>query len=281
MNAVLRVALAVLVVGALAIALRSTEVGAELENQVFTSKADGLRIVVPRYWRATDQPSYPGVLLWMMRSEPEGRIALTAEPFTHELYCSWPVTCRATHDGLAAKLACALRQRLQTQHMKLGAVQAGPKDNETAGMPSVWFEYDDGKHFLRHAVAITGDRAVSLVLSASTLDARASLSRPFDQALRTLRPLTAAEAAGSDAGGRTALSDASLAVATAALVADAGALAGRAPPDAGVVVPRDATSAPLDGSVLPGSPADASLVDAGVAFQSAPPPHVNPIGPCN
>lgn len=267
MKAVLRGALAVIVVGAIAFALRSSEVGAELDNQVFTSKPDGLRIVVPRYWRATDQPSYPGVLLWMLRSEPEGRIALTAEPFTHELYCSWPVTCRASHDGLAAKFACALRQRLQTQNMKLGGVQAGPKDNEAAGMPSVWFEYDDGKHFLRQAVAITGDRAVSLVLSASTLDARASLSRPFDQALRTLRPLTAAEAAGSDAGGSNALSDASL--------------AGRAPPDAGVGMPGDASVGPVDASALPPPPPDAGLVDAGVGFQSAPTPHVNPIGPCN
>ncbi len=272
----LRVVLAVIVVGAIAFALGSSDVSAELDNQVFTSKADGLRIVVPRYWRATDQPSYPGVLLWMMRSEPEGRIALTAEPFTHEMYCSWPVTCRASHDTLAAKYACALRQRLQNENMKLGAVQAGPKDNELAGMASVWFEYDDGKHFLRQAVAITEERAVSLVLSASTLDARASLARPFDQALRTLRPLTEAEAAGSDSSGSHAGSatSATSSASSATTAADANVTA---PPDA-AVAPSDA-SAPM--SPAPKPPRDAGVVDAGASFASAPAPHVTAVGPCN
>ena len=48
--------------------------------------------------------------------------------------------------------------------MHVGPSQAGPKENEEAGLPSVWFEYDDGKHFLRQAVALDDDRAVSLVL---------------------------------------------------------------------------------------------------------------------
>jgi hypothetical protein len=255
-KALLRIALAAFLVGAIAFVLHASEVGAELDNQVFTSKADGLRIVVPRYWRATDQPTYPGILLWMMRSEPEGRIALAAEPFTHAMWCSWPVTCRASHDALAGKYACALRERLASENMKLGAVQAGPKDNEAVGMASVWFEYDDGKHFLRQAVAITGERAVSLVLSAGSIDARASLARPFDQTLRTLRPLTEAEAAGSDSGSAEA----------AATLGSGSALGVDA---AAVVIPADARP-------------DAGLpVDAGASFQSAPAPHVNPISPCN
>src|SRR5687768_1449875 len=67
---------------------------ADLDNLVFTSKPDRIRMVVPRGWRATDQPSYPGLLLWMMRSQPPGQIVLTSEVFTRELYCSWPATCR-------------------------------------------------------------------------------------------------------------------------------------------------------------------------------------------
>ena len=67
-------------------------VEAELENHVFSSRADRIRIIVPRGWRESDAPSYPGLLLWMMR--PEGKMVLTAEPFTRELYCSWPVPCR-------------------------------------------------------------------------------------------------------------------------------------------------------------------------------------------
>ena len=73
-------------------------------------------------------------------------------------------------------------------------------------MPTVWFEYDDGKRFLRQAVALTEDRVVSLVLSSSSADARTSYVRAFEQALRTLRPLTPEElnpqgtAAPADAG---------------------------------------------------------------------------------
>ena len=64
------------------------ESAADLENQVFTSRSDRIRIVIPRGWRGTDQPSYPGLALWMMRSQPPGRIVLTSEAFTRELYCS-------------------------------------------------------------------------------------------------------------------------------------------------------------------------------------------------
>jgi hypothetical protein len=61
-------------------------------------------------------------------------------------------------------------------------------------MPSVWFEYDDGKHFFRQAVALTEDRVVSLLLSTGSQDARAGYVRAFEQALRTLGPVTAEEA---------------------------------------------------------------------------------------
>src|SRR3954447_8029654 len=95
---------------------------AELENQVFTSRADRLRLVVPRGWRATDQPSYPGLLLWMLRGQPEASMVLTAEPFTRTVYCSWPPECRASSDPLPAKLACSLRAKLQAQRIRVGTV---------------------------------------------------------------------------------------------------------------------------------------------------------------
>jgi hypothetical protein len=166
---------------------------AELENQVFTTKGERLQLVVPRGWRATDQPSYPGILLWMMRGEPEGTIVLTDEPFTRTVYCSWPVRCQMSHDALPAKLACALGAKLATQRLHVGPIQAGPKETEDAGLPSVWFEYDDGHHFLRQAVAIDEERVVSLTLSAPTAEARNAHVRAFEQALRTLRPLTPEE----------------------------------------------------------------------------------------
>jgi hypothetical protein len=215
---------------------------AELENLVFTSSEDRLRLIVPRGWRASDQPSYPGLLLWMARSQPQGQLVLTAEAFTRELYCSWPVTCRTSSEGLPTKYACALRSKLEAHRLKVGPIQAGPKDNEAAGLPSIWFEYNDGKHFLRHAIAFSSDRAISLVLSAPTGEARATHARAFEQALRTLHLLSAEETARAEG-------------------IDAGAPDGASPADSGAL-------------------ADGTVLEAGVRFESAPAPKISPIGPC-
>jgi hypothetical protein len=177
--------------------IASAVASAELENHVYTSRVDNVRIVVPRGWRESDAPSYPNVLLWMMRGD--SKIVLTSEPLTHALYCTWPVQCRANRDlPLAARYACALRDKLaRDHHMHVGLVEAGPKENADSGVPSVWFEVDDGKHFLRQAVAVadSDDRAISLVLEASSNDQRAASVRSFEQALRTLRPLSSDELA--------------------------------------------------------------------------------------
>jgi hypothetical protein len=235
--------LALIAALAVAVAVLVEDSAADLENQVFTSRLDRLRLVVPRGWRASDQPSYPGLLLWMARSQPQGQIELTAEAFTRELYCSWPVPCRTSHEPLPSRYACAVRAKLAALRMRVGPTEAGPKENEAAGLPSVWFEYDDGKHFLRHAIAISSDRAFSLVLSAPASDARATHTRAFEQALRTLQllsPEETARAAGIDA----------------------------TPPAAGDAAPSDAGL--VDGAVL----------DGGVVFESAPAPSISPVGPC-
>ena len=213
---------------------------ADLENQVFTSKPDKLRLVVPRGWVATEQPSYPGLLLSMMREQPVGRIMLTAEGFTRELYCSWPVSCRTSKETLPTKFACALRQKLALdKKVHIGPIQAGPKENDAAGLPSVWFEYDDGKHFVRQALALAADRAVSLVLVTPSSEARGSHARAFEQALRTMSILV-----------------------DAAPDADAGVAIDALPDDAITPV------------------ADAGKLDAGVMFESAPAPRIDPVGAC-
>jgi hypothetical protein len=255
MQRLARLAIPIAMLAALAIAggLLAGESRAELENQVFTSRSDRLRLIVPRNWRATDHPTYPGLLLWMMRTQPPGQIVLASEAFTRELYCSWPAACRAAIDTPTNKYACALRAKLQEQKLRVGPTQAGPKENAAAGIPSVWFEYDDGKRFLRQAIAVTRDRAISLVLSAPTQEARAAHVRPFDQTLRTLQILSAAEAAAPS--GSTVIAD-------AATSDDALADAPAPPP------PADAG---LDG----GSPAEIKA-----AFESAPAPKIDPVGPC-
>jgi hypothetical protein len=236
--------LALLAAVALAIGLVVDRSSAELENLVFTSRADHLRLIVPRGWRASDQASYPGLLLWMARSQPQGQMVLTSEEFTRALYCSWPPLCRGGDDPLPVKYACAIRSTLLARGLRVDAVQAGPKDNDAAGLPSIWFEYQDGKHFLRHAIAFSTDRAICLVLSAPTSEARATHSRAFEQALRTLRLLSEEETA------RAVGIDAAIA----------------APDDAGL---GDAAAH-----------ADGAILDAGVVFESAPAPKINPIGVC-
>ena len=219
---------------------------ADLDNLVFTSRSEHLRLIVPRGWRASDLPSYRGLLLWMARRQPPGQIELTTEDFTHELYCSWPVACRASHDGLPSQYACALRAKLEAQHLKVDPIQAGPKENEAEGLPSVWFEYNDGKHFLRHAIAFSGqDRAISLVLSAPTSAARTTHARAFEQALRTLHVLSAEETA------RASGIDAAVAS-----------------------VPDDAS--PIGAGAL----SDAAVLEARVPVESPPAPKLAPIGPC-
>jgi hypothetical protein len=228
------------------LAIHTSFVSAELENgQIYTSRAHKLRLVVPRGWRATDQPSYPGLLLWMLRSQPEGKMVLTAEPFTRQVYCSWPIECRSSGDSLAGKLACALRHKLEAQRLHVGPVQAGPKENEQAGIPSVWFEVDDGHEFLRQAVALREDRVVSLVLSAPSAEARSAQVRYFEQALRTLRPLTPQELGEVLPSPQQVVTQ---------LIDDAGITADATPSDAAVAAPT--------------------------TFESAPVTKIDPVGPC-
>lgn len=217
---------------------------AELESAVFTSRTHRLRLIVPRTWRASDQPSYPGLLLWMARSDPPAEMRLTAEDFTRELYCSWPRSCQLSRESLPSKYACALRSKLEAQRLRVEAIQAGPKENETAGLSSIWFDYEDGKHFLRQAIAFSPDHAISLVLSTSSKEARTAQGRAFEQALRTLHLLSAEETARAEGV------------------------------DAAVNPPSDASL--VDSNAL----ADGAVLDAGVVFESAPAPRINPIGPC-
>lgn len=201
-------------------------------TQVFTSRSDRVRVVIPRGWCATEHPSYPGLLVSMIHNQPPSQILLTSEPFTRELYCSWPVACRNLTSN-TAKYTCALREKLAAVRMKVGPSQLGPKENELAGLPSVWFEYDDGRRFLRQAVAVTNDRALSMVLSAPTVDLRAAHVRPFDTALRTLQILTAAESAAPPGS-----TDAAIEIDDA--LVDAGVLN-----DAGVVSPVAPRESPI------------------------------------
>lgn len=238
------------VASAIALVVAIPTSSAELDNAVYSSKAHKIRLVVPRGWRATDQPTYPGLLMWMLRDRPDGKIVLTAEPFTRAMYCSWPIECRQSTEPLPNKLACALRERLEAQRIRVGGPEAGPKENRQNGLPTVAFNIDDGKRYLRQAVAVTEDRVVTLTLQAPSLDARNLHERAFEQALRSLRPLT--------------------------------------PEEQGVPAPspQEVVLQLVDDAGVPATPGDAiATSDAAVAtvattFESAPVSKQEPVGPC-
>jgi hypothetical protein len=188
--------------------------------------------------------------MWMLRDRPDGKIVLTAEPFTRAAYCSWPIECRQSTEPLPNKLACALRERLSAQRIRVGPPQAGPKENQQNGIPSVWFELDDGKRYLREAVALSEDRIVSLTLQASSADARSAHVRAFEQALRTLRPLSPEEQ------GLPAPSPEQVVM---QLVDDGGVPS----------TPSDAVA-----------PNDAAVAAVATSFESAPVSKQEPVGPC-
>jgi hypothetical protein len=123
----------------------------------------------------------------------------------------------------------------------------------------VWFDFDDGKHFMRQAVALGDDRAFSLVLSASSADARNSQVRAFEQTLRTLRPLTTEELGAPPAAGT--------------VIAIDGGVVSTIDATAAAVVPSDAGSAVGSGTAPALAPPASDSVNP-------PPSKINPIGPC-
>lgn len=184
-------------VASLAIAgalLCPSQVKADLDNQLFTSPEHRIKLTVPKGWRASELASYPGIVLWMLRSQPEARIVVGAEELRQELVCSWPAECRALSKPLAERYACALQAQLERQNILVGQIQAGPKENVAAGLPSVWFEFTDGKRYVRQAVAANERRVVSFALSTGSIADRGTHARAFDQALRSLQELSEAEA---------------------------------------------------------------------------------------
>ena len=111
-------------------------------------------------------------------------------------------------------------------------------------MPSVWYELDDGKQYVRQAVALGEDRVVSLTLTAKSAEARSAHVRAFEQALRSLRPLTLEELG-------TAL-----------------------PPPEQVLMQLVSDAGVADAGMADAAPAGAAT------FESAPAAKIDPVGPC-
>src|SRR5688500_4366453 len=103
---VARAALVAAVVAATALAIVLSRASAGLDGEVYTSREANIRMAVPRGWRVSDLPSYPGVLLWMAHTRPPGVMLLTVDTIDRDVRCSWPVACRTAGRPLAEQMAC-------------------------------------------------------------------------------------------------------------------------------------------------------------------------------
>ena len=165
-------------------------------------------------------------------------ILLTSEFIDDDAYCAWPTACREVDATLAAKYGCALASSLERTGFHVGPQQVGPHTSDDPTLDSIYFDFDDGKKWLRQAIVTDGARAHSLILTAPSQSQRTSQLRAFEQALRTLHPLTS--------------------TATSVVPAEIESTTDLPPLDGGLLVHLDA--APLDDA----GPRDAALAgDAG------------------
>lgn len=145
-------------------------ISAQVEGERFESREWGIRISAPIHWRMSAQSSYPSVLLWMHRSNPRGKMLLSAERFAS------PTTSVQYAEQTAAHLS------------DLGYQVQKPQPHAATG--AFWIEFDDGKTFFRQALLVSGDTGYSLTLSAPGARIRAQHLRAFDYALRSVERIS-------------------------------------------------------------------------------------------
>lgn len=162
---------------ALAALLGSSELAAaDVEGDSYTSDAYALRATLPRGWRITESSGYPRTLLWLSRSKPRVRIAITVDPIAPD--------CRAgatfcKRDPVAAALTLSA-------HLA-GAGFDVRSNGSQSRTPTI--EYSIGGSHLRHSVIIVNDYVVSVVMAADSPGDLSSMTRTFDRLVQSVRPL--------------------------------------------------------------------------------------------
>lgn len=148
---------------------------ADIEGDVLISTEHGLRLELPRGWRATEVSAYPGVVVWISRTTPRVTLVVTVDPVVGP--CSDPLRfCRAD----ATDAADVLRLQLDAAGFQITA-QTQSRAPE--------LEYQVGGRFLRHAVIVEGDQVVSVLLAADSPSARAGQARIFERLVQSIRAL--------------------------------------------------------------------------------------------
>jgi hypothetical protein len=140
---------------------------ADLEGDKFRSDPWHVSLTTPRNWQASDQSSYPNILVLMVATSPRGKMLLSAERLD-----------RVRDAETYARNTAAILG-------KLGFTVGVPRAHPTGAF---WLEYDNGKAFLRQAFVVADGYGYSLTLSADDVHGRTQHLRAFDATLRSLRP---------------------------------------------------------------------------------------------
>jgi hypothetical protein len=140
---------------------------ADIEGDRFTSDEWRVSLTAPRGWLLTEQTSYPNILLWMIRHDPEGKMILSAEPVDPG------VDAQAyAQKTLALLETFGFEGRAPTVHSSTGAF---------------YYDIDNGLTYLRQAFLVSDGTGYVLTLAAGDASVRSQHSRSFDYALRAIR----------------------------------------------------------------------------------------------
>ncbi|RMH40852.1 MAG: hypothetical protein D6689_12385 [Deltaproteobacteria bacterium] len=142
---------------------------ADIDGDRFSADRYGqtIEVTAPRNWTPSQRRGYPSVLLWLTRRDPPGRMLLSAE--------------RLARRTDAARYAARAKTALEA----LGFAVRPPQLHAQTG--AYWFDFDNGKTFLRQAVLVVGDVGYALTLAAPDSRTRGQHLRAFDAALRSVR----------------------------------------------------------------------------------------------
>jgi hypothetical protein len=164
------------VVMCLVVALGARTAAADIDGDSYTSETYGVRATLPRGWRITESSGYPRTLLWMSRSKPRVRIAITVDPIASD--CRTGATfCNPD----PAAVALALGSQLSGAGF---TVQSNSSQSRTPTL-----EYAIGGAHLRHAIVVVNSQVVSVILAADSASDLASVTRTFDRLVQSIRPL--------------------------------------------------------------------------------------------
>jgi hypothetical protein len=160
---------------ALLIALLGAPAAADIDGDQFTRSDWQVAIRAPKNWQLTEQTSYPNILLWMTRKNPDGRMLLSAERQEKERIDAEEYARRTA--GVLTRLGFTVRTA--QRHAATGAW---------------WFDFDNcgeqptcrGKVFLRQAFLVENAVGYSLTLAAPDARTRGQHLRAFDAALRSM-----------------------------------------------------------------------------------------------